>query len=152
LVIALFTGNVSAQESFVLQIIHVETDTMLYECPVSSDDHFYLDYIHSSAKTPVQDIFTVGEGGEMILIEENFSWFGAGLEAGSTEDVKVVYDGKHKKIRVLQYRHFPHFLLRVGRIANHRITCHEKSVPLKRLTEGGELVHIRIVPYTVTGH
>ena len=128
------------------KIIHVKTEKLLYECPVAEGDQFYLDYIHSSAKTPVHDIFTIGEQGEIILVEENFSWFGAGLEASDTEDVKVVYDQEHKKIRVLQHRIFPNFLLRIGRIANHRLTCRAETIPLKRLAQGGELVHIRVIP------
>lgn len=138
-------ANAESCEPFSLQIIHVNTERVLYECPVVAGDRFYLDYIHSSAKTPVQDIFTISARGEIILLEENFLWFGAGLEASDTEDVKVVYDQEQKKIRVLQQRIFPNFLLRIGRIANQRLTCHTETIPLNRLAQGGELVHIRII-------
>ena len=132
-------------QPFSLQIIQVKTEKLLYECLLAAGDRFYLDYIHSSAKTPVQDIFTVSAQGEIILLEENFLWFGAGLEASNTEDVKVVYDREQKKIRVLQQRRFPHFLLRIGRIANQRLTCRTETIPLNRLAQGGESVHIRII-------
>lgn len=133
-----------AQEAFLLQIVHYKTDLVLQEWTVKPGDQFYLDYTHSSAKTPVHDIFMVNNQGQIVLIEENFSWFGAGLEALSTEKSRVVYDPNQKKIRVLQYRHFPDFLLRIGRVADHRITCHKKRIPLKDLAKGGELVRIQV--------
>ncbi len=138
-------ADAASPDLFSLQIIHVKTETLLYECPLAAGDRFYLDYIHSSAKTPVQDIFTMNAQGEIVLLEENFLWFGAGLEASDTEDTKVIYDQEQKKIRVLQERRFPKFLLRIGRIANQRLTCHAETIPLSRLAQGGELVHIRII-------
>lgn len=138
-----------AQEALLLQIVHYKTDVVLHEWKVKPGDRFYLDYTHSSAKTPVHDIFIINDQGQIILIEENFSWFGAGLEALSTEHSRVVYDTRQKKIRVLQHRHFPDFLLRIGRVANHRMTCHKKSIPLKNLAKGGELVRIQV---TQTSH
>jgi len=150
-VLLLFWGVFSANQSFSyaqktlsLQIIHYKTNAVLHEWEIKPGDRFYLDYTHSSAKTPVHDIFIINNQREIILIEENFSWFGAGLEALSTENTRVVYDTKQKKIRVFQHRHFPDFLLRIGHVANHRITCHEKSIPLKDLAKGGELIRIKV--------
>jgi hypothetical protein len=45
--------------------------------------------------------------GEIVLLEENFLWFGAGLEASDTEDTKSFMTGTEKRIRVLQERRFP---------------------------------------------
>ena len=137
------------QKTARLQVALVNTAHVLYEWPVSPGTEFYLDYIHSSAKTPVQDIFTISEQGGIILIEENFSWFGAGLEAGTSDAARVIYDPAQKKIRVLQHRHLARFLLRIGRVAQQRMTCNGKSISLNSLAKAGESVHIRVVPTVV---
>ena len=125
---------------FSLRVESPERGKILLDLPVQPGDRFYIHYIHSSDKTPIQDIFEVGEKGEMILIEENYLWYGAGLECMNWEGASVTME--NKKTRVHLKRHFPYLHLRVGRIANHSLHLNGKTIPLREIARGGELLKI----------
>lgn len=129
---------------FSLRVESLEKGKVLLDLPVQSGDQFFIHYIHSSDKTPVQDIFEVGEKGEMILIEENYFWCGAGLECMNWEGASVTME--NKKIRVHLKRHFTSLRLRVGRIANHSLHLNGKAIPLREIARGGELLNIWVEP------
>ena len=129
---------------FSIRVESLEREKILLDFPAKPGDRFYIHYIHSSDKTPVHDIFEIGVGGEMILIEENFDWYGAGLESMIWEKASInIEDGK---IKVLLKRHFPSLLLRVGRIANHTFIFNGVSVPLREIARGGERLKIWVGP------
>ena len=125
---------------FFLRVESLEKGKVLLDLPVQPGDRFSIHYIHSSDKTPIQDIFEVGEKGEMILIEENYLWYGAGLECMNWEGATVTME--NKKTRVHLKRHFTSLLLRVGRIADHSLNLYGKAIPLKEIARGGELLKI----------
>ncbi|MBN2687128.1 MAG: DUF1850 domain-containing protein [Deltaproteobacteria bacterium] len=128
---------------FLLQVVKQPEETVLAEWTVTPGDRFFIDYVHSSDHTPIHDVFLIDEEGAIVLIEEAYDWYGAGLEFQSQADAAVVFDGT--KTRVYLNRLFPHFLLRVGRVANHVITCHGRALPLKDIASGGSLVWIRVI-------
>ena len=129
---------------FSIRVESLEREKILLDFPAKPGDRFYIHYIHSSDKTSVHDIFEIGVNGEMILIEENFDWYGAGLESMEWEKASInIEDGK---IKVLLRRHFPSLLLRVGRIANHTFIFNGVSVPLREIARGGELLKIWVGP------
>jgi hypothetical protein len=128
-------------DRLVLQILSVPSNGVLFEFTVNTGDHFYLDYVHSSDHTPIHDVFEVGQGGEIILIEEDYKWYGAGLEFHPQADITFREEGT----RVRLHRIFPNFLLRVGRIANHRVSYKDTVIQLIDLAAGGSLVRIRII-------
>lgn len=129
---------------FSLRVESMERGKILLDLPVQSGDRFSIHYIHSSDKTPIHDIFEVGKNGEMILIEENYLWYGAGLECMNWEGVTVTME--NKKTRVHLKRHFPSLHLRVGRIANHSLHLNGKAIPLLEIARGGELLKIWVEP------
>ncbi|MDI7260775.1 MAG: DUF1850 domain-containing protein [Thermodesulfobacteriota bacterium] len=129
---------------FSVRVESLEREKILLDFPAKPGDRFYIHYIHSSDKTPVHDIFEIGISGEMILIEENFDWYGAGLEFMNWEKASInIEDGK---IKVLFRRHFPSLLLRVGRVANHTFIFNGVNVPLREIARGGELLKIWVGP------
>jgi len=129
---------------FSIRVESLEREKILLDFPAKPGDRFYIHYIHSSDKTPVHDIFEIGVSGEMILIEENFDWYGAGLEFMNWEKASInIEDGK---IKVLLRRHFPSLLLRVGRVANHTFIFNGVNVPLREIARGGELLKIWVIP------
>lgn len=131
-----------AKTGMTLQIVCTATEKVLWESLVKGGDVFMLSYTHSSDHTPVRDLFTISDDGEIVLIEESFLWYGAGLE--SNPDVgKTDFSGEWT--RVYMHRHFPRFLLRVGEVANHVLTLHGKDVPLLSIAKGRESVWIRTV-------
>jgi hypothetical protein len=129
--------------SLFLQIVKQPDNTILIEFKIERGDFFYLDYTHSSDLTPVHDIFQINEQDEIVLLEEDYYWYGAGLEFHPDANAHISYDDKKTRVRL--YRVFSHFLLRVGRVAGHVITYKKQKVILKDITEGGSLVWIRTI-------
>jgi hypothetical protein len=129
--------------SLFLQIVKQPEDTILVQFEIERGDYFYLDYTHSSDLTPVHDIFQINEQDEIVLLEEDYYWYGAGLEFHPDANAHISYDDKKTKVHL--YRVFTHFLLRVGRVAGHVITYKDKKVFLKDITRGGSLVWIRVI-------
>jgi len=130
-----------AEGSLTFQIVRTVGEEVLWESPVKRGDHFTIEYRHSSDHTPVRDLFTIGDEGEIILVEESYLWYGAGLE--SHPDVgKTDFSGDWTRVRM--HRPFPRFLLRVGEVANHVLTLHGREIPLLSIARGRESVWIRV--------
>lgn len=129
-----------ARGDLILQIVRTEGEQVLWESSARPGDRFTIAYRHSSDHTPVRDLFTIGDEGEIILIEESYLWYGAGLE--SHPDIgKTDFSGEWTRVRL--HRLFPRFLLRVGEVANHVLTFQGREVPLLSIARGRESVWIR---------
>lgn len=129
-----------AEGGIIFQIVRTAGEEVLWESPVESGDYFTIDYRHSSDHTPVHDLFQIGSDGQIVLIEESYRWYGAGLE--SHPDVgKTDFSGEWTRVRL--QRPFPRFLLRVGEVANHVLTLHGRDVPLLSIAKGGDSIWIR---------
>ena len=129
------------EESLTFQIVRTAGKEVLWESTVKRGDRFTIEYRHSSDHTPVRDLFTIGNEGEIILIEESYLWYGAGLE--SHPDVgKTDFSGDWTRVRL--HRPFPRFLLRVGEVADHVLTIHGREIPLLSIARGRESVWIRV--------
>jgi hypothetical protein len=130
-------------EELVLQVARQPDNTVIMEAPIRIGDRFFLDYTHSSDLTPVHDVFIIDQCGGIVLIEEDYDWYGVGLEFSSKADAVIDFTGK--RTRVLLHRPCNHFLLRVGRVAGHVLTYNKHSVPLLSIAEGGDSVWVRTV-------
>jgi hypothetical protein len=129
---------------FSVRVESLERMEVLLDLPANPGDRFHIHYIHSSDNTPIQDTFEIGRRGEMILIEEKFSWYGAGLEFMNWEKASItIEDGS---IKVHLHRHFPCLRLRVGRVANHTLVFNAVALPLDEIARGGELLKIWVAP------
>ncbi len=123
-----------------LQIISSATGQVLWEHPVQAGDSFTLDYRHSSDHTPVHDLFRIAEGGEIVLVEEAYLWYGAGLEfSPAAADISIT----DAMTRVRLHRVFPEVPLRVGEVANQVLTIHRERLPLLNIAKGRESICIR---------
>ena len=132
------------ERPFSVRVESLERMEVLLDLPANPGDRFHIHYIHSSDKTPIQDTFEIGRRGEMILIEEKFYWYGAGLEFMSWEKASItIEDGS---IKVHLRRHFPSLRLRVGRVANHTLVFNAVALPLDEIARAGELLKIWVAP------
>ena len=141
----LCTGKMASaaqEDRLFLQIVLQPEEKILIELRIEQGDFFYLDYTHSSDLTPVHDVFQISKQGMIVLLEENYDWYGAGLEFHPEADGIISFEDK--KTRVHLHRIFPEFLLRVGRVANHVLTYKSRKIPLKEIAKGGNLVWIRV--------
>jgi len=135
-----FAGS-AAEQGLTFQIVRTAGEEVLWESPVKPGDYFTIDYRHSSDNTPVHDLFQIGSDGLIVLIEESYRWYGAGLE--SHPDVgKTDFSGEWTRVRMR--RVFPRFLLRVGEVADHVLTIHGRKLPLLSIARGRESVWIRV--------
>lgn len=125
---------------FFIRVESLEREKLLLDVPIKPGGRFTIHYIHSSDKTPVHDIFEIGGNGEMILIEENFDWYGAGLEFMNWEQASITHE--NRKVKVHLKRHLPYLYLRVGRVANHTLILNGVAVSLKAIARGGERLKI----------
>jgi len=144
LILLFLAGQASADSpaggDLTFQIVRTNGEQVLWESSAKPGDRFTINYRHSSDHTPVRDLFTIGVEGEIILIEESYRWYGAGLE--SHPDVgKIDFSGDWTRVRL--YRSFDQFLLRIGRVANQVLTFQGRDVPLLSISKGGDSVWIR---------
>lgn len=145
LIILFLAGGLSAElraeERLNFQIVKTTDEKLLWESPVQRGDHFTIEYRHSSDHTPVRDLFVIGDEGEIVLIEESYLWYGAGLESHpSMGNTDLSGDWTRVQLR----RIFPKFLLRVGEVANHVLTIHGRAIPLLSIAGGRESIWIRV--------
>jgi hypothetical protein len=136
----------AASRALYLQVVRSSNGQLLWECRVEPGDHFCIDYRHSSDHTPVHDLFRIDAQADaqarLVLIEEDYLWYGAGLEFDPAAADISFSDGR---TAVHLQRVLPHFLLRVGEVANHVLTIHQERVPLLSIAKGRESVWIRTV-------
>lgn len=121
--------------------IYNQEDVLLYSTAVSPEEVITLRYRHSSDGTPVVQIFQVGENGTLDLLEEQYSWFGAGLEHGSGHH--FTYEGD--TVRVSGYdRKFSELFIRVARTVPQELELGGESLQLADLAPGGSRLLLKI--------
>jgi hypothetical protein len=133
-----------APGSFFLRVAGREEGKILLEFPVRSGEFFYFQYIHSSDQTPIRDTFRIGEEGMIILVEEAFLWYGAGLEFQAHGDVQVSHADRWTRVRL--NRPFPSLPIRVGRIAEQTLIVQGQSLRLDQIGKPGECLTLSLSP------
>ncbi len=139
---AFFRGTSSAvQGGLYFEILYRESDEKLVCIPVEAGDEILFAYVHSADKTPVEQLFMVGEDGILYLLEERYQWYGAGLETGSGLDFSFE-DGV---VRVTGYdRPFPTLPLRVAWTVPQEFFVGDQHILLSDLAPGGTSLVVRI--------
>ncbi len=113
---------------------------ILKQVEVELGDRVVLDYVHSSDGTPVKAVFSIEVDG-LHLLEEEYSWYGAGLESGSGHDFAFNEDA----VTVSGYdRVFHQLPLRVARTVSQELHLDGKTISLNQLAPGGSLVLIKV--------
>ncbi len=121
--------------------IYNQEEKLLYSAAVSPEEIVTLRYRHSADGTPVVQIFQVGENGALHLLEEQYSWFGAGLEHGS--GYHFTYEGD--TVRVSGYdRKFSELFIRVARTVPQELEVGGEILQLSDLAPGGTRLLLKI--------
>ena len=108
----------------------------IVDFPLRAGDTFFIRYIHSSDGTPVRDTFLIGKDGQLILVEEAYLWYGAGLEFQKRDGVQWTSDGRWSIIRL--DRILPELRLRIGRVAQQILVLPDRVIPFDTLGRPGE--------------
>lgn len=118
-----------------------ETGELLFKKEIVREEIITLKYIHSADKTPVEVVFEADPKG-LKLIEESYSWYGAGLEAGSGRSFTFEND----RVTVSGYDENPieELPLRVARTVPQELMIGEELILLNDLAPGGTLLIIKI--------
>ena len=128
--------------SFRLAIYDIK-DVSLHHFVVTPGDEVTLSYRHSSDGTPVVQIFQVGDDGYLYLLEEQYSWHGAGLEHGSGYDFSFEGD----TVRITGYkdeRRLERLFLRVARTVPQELEVNGEVVQLSDLAPGGTRLFLQV--------
>jgi len=119
-----------------------QSGEIIYQRGVELGDTVLLNYIHSADATPICAVFEIQEDG-LNLVEERYSWYGAGLESGaghhfSFQGEEVIVSGYERLFKELP--------LRVARTVPQEIVIIDNSeiISLQQLAPGGTLLIIRI--------
>jgi len=108
------------------------------------DGRFTVRFTHSWARTPVDEIFQIGEGNDFILKETIYEDFGAGLahEPESTSSMTIENGVIH--IRGIN-RTIPNLQIRTGRVvAAHTLIYGSRYVPFSDFAAPGSAVIFRV--------
>lgn len=126
--------------AYYLTIYDGRTEEILARKEVNLDDVVLYDYIHSADGTPVRALFAVEKEG-LRLVEERYSWYGAGLESGAGYD----FSFQEEEVIVSGYdRLFKRLPLRVARTVTQKLYLGEEVITLNQLAPGGSLLIIRV--------
>lgn len=116
------------------------SDRVVLRRPLPPDGRFELHYTHSWDKTPVHEIFASDEDGSLMLMEERYSWMGAGLDFHPSAQL----DFSGNMVRQLAPRHLGKLHLAVGTVANQRLIFGREEVPLIHLAQPGTKLTLQL--------
>ena len=126
-----------------LLVLADSTGKELFSERLDADQQFAVRYIHSVAKSPVEDWFSI-EGDTIFLEKTVYQDFGAGLPHEAGEGQIMDFGDGHISLSGF-HRALPTFDLRVGRIANHTLLLEQdgggmREIPLNTLVRPGKAV------------
>lgn len=141
-ILALWSAAAASAGQLELRLADVD-GRIRFTRPVAVGDVFTIAFLHSYAKSPVEEMFEVAGAGEFRLRETRYADFGAGLphepEPGTRMefgDGRIRISGYDVKFEVLE--------LRVGRIADHTLSLGGESVRLDGLFAPGSGVAVYV--------
>lgn len=114
--------------------------TVLLRRPLPPGGRFELHYVHSWDKTPVIDLFASDKAGNLLLVEEQYLWMGAGLDFHP----RASLDFSGNMVRVLAPRPVGILHLAVGTVANQRLVFGQEELPLTRLAPPGTKITLQL--------
>lgn len=113
--------------------------------PLPPDGRFELRYVHSWDKTPVYDVFSSDQDGQLLLVEEQYLWMGAGLDFHP--DARL--DFSSNRVRVLAPRPIGILHLAVGTVADQRLVFGQTKVSLNSLALPGTKLTLQLKKVSV---
>jgi len=114
---------------------------------MTNGEEMILSFTHSVNKRPVYETLCVRDG-SLVIVKSRFDAFGAGMPEASTSDgtFKMLPDGW---LEWTVNRPVPEVVVRVGRVAGHRLLIKGREVALADLAEPGDGLRIRVENYSI---
>lgn len=125
----------------ILEIADFPTGRVALCAVVAEGEEFVISYVHSVNKRPVQDTLQA-VGDHLVIVKSRFDAFGAGMPEATTDQgtLRVLPDGW---LEWTANRPVPEVVLRVGRVANHRLRLKGRDIPLAELAAPGAALAFR---------
>lgn len=124
--------------------VRSRTGRLLFSRPVHLHERVTLNYIHSVARRPVDEIWEVSPREMLVLRETVYDSFGAGLPTEAAPGEKMELKDGRLRISGMN-RELPVVGLAVGRIAQHTLVFKNGTVRLADVSPPGSLVEIRVL-------
>jgi hypothetical protein len=105
-------------------------------------EEFILSFIHSVNKRPVYDTLRA-QGDHIIIVKSRFDAFGAGMPDGSTDEGQFVVLPEGQ-LEWIVNRQTSEIIVRVGRVAQHKLKLKGREIPLVELAEPGAALTFRV--------
>ena len=123
--------------------INPDNDQEQYRFTVGTGDTWYIEFMHSVQKTPVQEYFIVRGENDLLLEKTIYQSMGVGLPFMASEGkLKTTGDG-HFILEM--HREYKTLKLRTGLEACPKIYFGGNVLPIYNLYEPGTLVEIKVV-------
>lgn len=127
-------------ERYVIRLINRTQDRLFFSRKISPGDRFTFKYIHSVQKTPVYEIFTIDEEGNVILVETRVMSLGYGLPA-PTRDDEYTIEEDFLVIRNL-HRNVGKLMIRVNFVRRMEIDFGQQTFDLREYGRPGDLIEV----------
>jgi hypothetical protein len=121
-----------------IPMLRIEAEDRLILGSIWVPDGFRISFIHSINLSLVDEYFSIGPGGAIILERMVFDQFSTGMPSGG-EDGFVVEDGRYA---TYPGRTMKEIALRVSPLSGHTMTYRGITVALTRWAETGALLRL----------
>jgi len=130
--------------SLTLQVREMHSGDRLYQARVKEGDRFAIEFVHSVERTPVKEVFKIGQDCTIYLVETEYESFGAGLPTMPGEGEESVLEGGKIRITGIRRKIEP-FLVAVSPVPGHVLAVGGEETALASLAEPGTGLRIRVV-------
>jgi hypothetical protein len=130
-----------------IELFSVRTNSVRMCAHVTHGEEMVLSFTHSVNRRPVYDTLRVQDG-SLVIVKSRFDAFGAGMPEDSTDQgtFRVLPDGW---LEWTVNRTVPEMVVRVGRVAGHKLRIKGREIALADLAEPGDGLRFRVEDYSV---
>ncbi len=127
--------------SCMLQVVRADDGEVVYAAPTWAGERFITEYIHSSDRTPVCQVWEVTEHCRIRLVSESYEWYGAGLESMAAREFsldgnRVIISGYTEEMDEIAFR--------VAYTVSQRFIMPDREFLLSDVAPAGSRILVRI--------
>jgi len=134
-----------------LCIENAKTNELLKLFPLSSQEVFYVEFLHSVNRTLVREYYILVND-QLMLSRAEYTSFGAGMpEVSEHEGATLSFSDGVLRLDDIN-RIMPEFIYRVGTLANHTLFIGNREIPFKFIAPpqtGLRFTHHPVSAYTL---
>jgi hypothetical protein len=114
---------------------------------MDSGEEFVLSFVHSVNKSPVHDTLRA-QGDHLTIVKSRFDAFGAGMPEHSTDEgeFNILPSGQ---LEWTVNRQTSEIIVRVGRVAQHKLKLKGREIPLAEIAEPGTALTFRVLRVSI---